>query len=307
MKSKEWVEIEAPTVDEALILGLTQLGITREEADIKVLDEGSSGFLGLGARESRVRVGYKNVSVSVEESAEEPVVVQPAAVKVEPSPAEEPPDTQREAEPVVLNEPAESKGVSMPVEPTKIAQDALPEVQETEASVQSSQPVVVETKETQEQSHIKAVVLEVAENLFRAFEVQPEVTWYAGDGRDRPELWLSLQGKDAVMLIEQDDSVLNAVQFLTRILVRSKVDGNFNLILDADGRRWQRTHKLEQLAKQTAEKAVRLGRPVRLQPMSARARRYVHMVLRQDSRVRTKSYGSGKGRAVTVFPTQESE
>jgi predicted RNA-binding protein Jag len=36
--------------------------------------------------------------------------------------------------------------------------------------------------------------------------------------------------------------------------------------------------------------------------MPARERRIVHMTLRKDDRVRTKSYGSGRGRAVTIFP-----
>jgi predicted RNA-binding protein Jag len=42
-----------------------------------------------------------------------------------------------------------------------------------------------------------------------------------------------------------------------------------------------------------------------MQPMPARQRRIVHMTLRKDQRVRTKSYGSGRGRAVTVFPVDK--
>lgn len=296
MKSKEWAEIEAPTVDEALILGLTQLGITRDEADIKVLDEGSTGFLGIGVREARVRVEHRVASTLVEELVSaEPIVVQKEAMPPEQPPVAKKPDVREVVEEEYREKPERRATALLPAK--SLGDTSQRAQKKSKVPVQELQP---EAEVTAEQVRINAVVLEIAENLFGALKIELEVTWRVGDGKDRPELWLSLQGEDAALLAEQE--VLNAAQFLTRILVRSKNDGNFNLILDANGHRWHHTHKLQQLALQTAEKATRLGRPVRLQPMTARERRYVHMVLRHDSRVRTQSYGSGKGRAVTVFP-----
>lgn len=320
MKSKEWVEIEAPTVDEALILGLTQLGITRDEANIKVLDEGSPGFLGLGAREARVRVECKEVgSQPVVDVSSELAAAPQKDVEVEEqiSPAEQSEAQERKEK--KHEKDLEEKPVPLADKTVKPDKEAYP--LEQKSKVKAEKEAVADDVEPIEASSISEVakkaatdpkririseeVLEIAEDLFGAFEIEAEVSWYDGDGKDRPELWLSLQGADAAEFIEQEGSVLNAAQFLTRILVRSKIDGNFNLILDANGHRWHHTHKLKQLARQTAEKAVRLGRPVRLQPMTSRERRYVHMMLRHDSRVRTKSYGSGQGRAVTVFPLKK--
>ncbi len=56
MGSDDSVVVTAPSVDEAIIVGLTRLVATRDEVDIEVLDEGSRGFLGIGAREARVRL-----------------------------------------------------------------------------------------------------------------------------------------------------------------------------------------------------------------------------------------------------------
>jgi spoIIIJ-associated protein len=50
------MEITAPSVDEAIILGLTRMAVTRDDVVIETLDEGSRGFLGLGARQARVRL-----------------------------------------------------------------------------------------------------------------------------------------------------------------------------------------------------------------------------------------------------------
>ncbi len=49
------VESIGRTVDDAIAAALSQLGVSRENADIIVLDEGSRGILGLGAKMARVR------------------------------------------------------------------------------------------------------------------------------------------------------------------------------------------------------------------------------------------------------------
>ena len=53
------LEIIAPSVEEALARGLEQLGVSKDQVDVDVLDEGTRGFLGLGSRQVRVRLSLK--------------------------------------------------------------------------------------------------------------------------------------------------------------------------------------------------------------------------------------------------------
>lgn len=53
------LEVIAPSVDNAVEQGLTQLGLPREAVDVEILDPGSHGFLGIGGRQVRVRLTVK--------------------------------------------------------------------------------------------------------------------------------------------------------------------------------------------------------------------------------------------------------
>jgi spoIIIJ-associated protein len=48
--------MSAPTVDEAIELGLKELDADRDEAEVEILSKGKTGFLGIGSESARVRV-----------------------------------------------------------------------------------------------------------------------------------------------------------------------------------------------------------------------------------------------------------
>ncbi len=66
------LEIIAPSVEEAIQKGLQELHLPREAVEVDVLDEGSRGFLGLGARQARVRLRIKPQEPAAPQSAPEP-------------------------------------------------------------------------------------------------------------------------------------------------------------------------------------------------------------------------------------------
>lgn len=53
------VEAAGKTVEEAIEAGLRELGAPREEVQVEVLEAGSKGFLGFGARLARVRLTWQ--------------------------------------------------------------------------------------------------------------------------------------------------------------------------------------------------------------------------------------------------------
>lgn len=66
-QEKTTLEVIAPTTDEAIANGLKQLGISEDLVDVEILDAGSRGLLGIGGRQSRVRLTIKAEPEKVEE------------------------------------------------------------------------------------------------------------------------------------------------------------------------------------------------------------------------------------------------
>lgn len=60
---KTTLEIIAPSVEEAVTRGLSQLGLPSDAVEVEVLDPGSHGFLGIGGRQARIRLSIKQVDL----------------------------------------------------------------------------------------------------------------------------------------------------------------------------------------------------------------------------------------------------
>ena len=82
---KASVEISAKTVEEAIARGLADLSLTREQAEITVLNPGRSGVLGFGAEDALVRIAtrpeLREMAAEVaepESDFEEPALAAPA-------------------------------------------------------------------------------------------------------------------------------------------------------------------------------------------------------------------------------------
>ena len=58
----DFIEVSAKTYDEAVTEALVKLGLTSDQVKIEVLDKGSSGFLGIGAKPVKIKV-TKNLTV----------------------------------------------------------------------------------------------------------------------------------------------------------------------------------------------------------------------------------------------------
>lgn len=199
---------EGKSVEEAIAMALEKLGLKEDEVDIKVIDEGSKGLLGLiGARDAVVEV----------------------RVKVNPA------KTGREFLESIL---------------PKMACQGKVEVDENKT--------------------------------------------------DDEQIYYNITGPDLGIIIGHRGETLDALQYLTSLVVNKSSNKYLRVLIDAEGYRQRREKTLENLAKRLAEKAISTGRKVMLEPMPPHERRIIHMTLRKDARVSTYSEGKEPYRKVLI-------
>lgn len=115
---------------------------------------------------------------------------------------------------------------------------------------------------------------------------------------------LNVAGGNPAVLIGKKGQTLEAIQSLVEKIV-NKHHNNHDKIrvqVDVEGYLETRRVNLEKLAVRLAEKSKRIRKPISLGPMSAYDRRIVHLALKSDPDVRTKSRGEGYVRKLTIFP-----
>ena len=121
-------------------------------------------------------------------------------------------------------------------------------------------------------------------------------------------LKFSVNGTDAALLIGKRGQTLEAIQTLVEKVVNkhNADNGKIRVQVDVEDYLKHRQENLEKLALKLAAKCKRIGKPIALGQMNAYERRIIHLVLKKDPEVRTKSKGEGYLRKLVIFPKKKS-
>lgn len=241
------LEIIAPSVEEAVEKGLRELGLTEDDVDVEVLDEGKRGLLGLGSRQARIALKIKGVSEKKEKAEKKQELVK--------------------------------------------THQALPE------EVDESRKMGAEPEEV-------SIARETINIILEKMRVNADVAVRLGESdnnRVQPVL-IDIEGKDLSFLIGRKAETINALQFVTSLIVGRELGRWVPLQIDVQHYRQRREDELRKLARRIADQVVSTGRKQALEPMPSNERRIVHIELRDNPKVETESVGEDPKRKVTVRP-----
>ena len=104
------------------------------------------------------------------------------------------------------------------------------------------------------------------------------------------------------LFIGQKGETIDAIQYLTNVSAYKDRDFVKKIVLDSQGYRQRRVEALEGMAHRAARRAARDGRAIELAPMSSSERRVIHLYLKENAGVSTRSEGNGEHRKVIVSP-----
>jgi spoIIIJ-associated protein len=173
---------------------------------------------------------------------------------------------------------------------------------ESEEDAEEEEEYPSEEEELRESAPVARQALE---ELLEKMGIQAEIEdyiKYPEDEDDYHKLILNVRGRDLGILIGRRGETLDALQYITRLIVGRELERRVNLVVDVEGYRVRRERSLRKLALRMAERAVATGRRQVLEPMPAAERRIVHVTLRDHADVVTESVGQDENRKVTILP-----
>jgi spoIIIJ-associated protein len=272
MSESRSIEASGPDVESAITKGIADLGVSRDDVIVEVLEEPTRRLLGLGAKLARVRLT---------------IIRAPATPAITPAPS------------------APSAKSTKPQSPAAPARAGAPTAARKrdfdEEDWSSDEEAASDQAELAQDATVGA---ETLRELLRYLEVEAKVVARpAHSESDEPQHWtLEIQGRDLGALIGRRGETLAALQYITRLIASRDLERRANIVIDVEGYKSRREMMLRRLAKRMAEQAVQRGRTVSLEPMPPYERRIIHLALRDHPNVTTESVGEGDHRKVTIIP-----
>lgn len=252
------------TVDEAVREALNELNITKDNAEIEVLDEGQKGFLGL--------IGSKDATVKVWPKVDETKSILNEIFN-------------EEIEPETSQEVVQNTDDELEFEDEEVSTD---EIQVEEA---------IKTLD-EENEEILSAAREFLGKILETLELENIVEMEL----ENNTLNVNVNGDENRLgiLIGKRGVTLDSIQYILNLIVNKKSSRYIRVNLDSSGYRDKRKKTLENLAGKMANKVLKTGRSIKLEPMNAYERKIIHTALQDFEGVLTHSEGKDPFRKVVI-------
>jgi len=119
---------------------------------------------------------------------------------------------------------------------------------------------------------------------------------------EKPEIFVDFSGPDSTLLLDRGGELLRALELLAFEILHLPSAEHEKISFDCKNQRSIRLQELRMAASVAAEKVRQTGTPYHFAPMSSRERRIIHLVLRDQTDLRTESDGEGFNRCVVLYP-----
>jgi spoIIIJ-associated protein len=113
---------------------------------------------------------------------------------------------------------------------------------------------------------------------------------------------LNIEGDTSGLLIGRKGRTLDALQFIVNKIVNKALEKRTQVVVDSENYRQRRRESLIQMALRMGEKAKNIGKPVVTNLLNPHDRRIVHMALRDNESLDTKSRGEGILKKILIIP-----
>jgi spoIIIJ-associated protein len=156
----------------------------------------------------------------------------------------------------------------------------------------------LETREEEPQEGDVDFARRTLEEILALIPLEATVVASRGEGR----ITLRVQGDRSGLLIGRKGTTLDALQFLVNKIASKALDKKIDVVIDSENYRRRKEDSLTQLALEMGDKAKRIKKPVTTNPMNPYDRRLIHLALKDDPQLETRSRGEGLLKRVVIIP-----
>ncbi len=279
MSNMDSTEAEGASVEEATREAIERLGARADEVTIEVIATPRAGVLGLGARNARVRVTRKSADAAG--AAQTPAAPsnsgQAAPARSEGAPGGRPRGRENQRR-------GRNDGRAQ-------SQSAAGSAGEDDSGAAGRKSADLE----EQRREAMAILKQILEQMGEPTEVREVQV-------DAETVEIEIKGDGSGILIGRHGQTLDALEYIVNRILARRIKDAEPISLETEAYRARRRQQLHRMALSMGEKAKREHKPVRLEPMPPRDRRVVHLALKDDPMITTRSAGDGTMRAIEIVP-----
>jgi spoIIIJ-associated protein len=138
---------------------------------------------------------------------------------------------------------------------------------------------------------------ETLEKILSLIPVDTTINAEQSDGK----IALNIEGDTSGILIGRKGKTLDALQYIVNRVVNKGSDKKIRVVVDSENYRKRRVESLTQLALKMGDKVKRLKKPITTNPLNPHDRRIVHLALKDDENLDTRSRGEGVLKKVVIM------
>lgn len=332
--TKEYI-VTGRTVEEAVTSAHSRYG-RDGEVTYEILEMPKKGFLGLGAKEAKIRVkvtedekitldallsdvldkkpaeksqaqksgqSQKNQNAQGQKQKNQPQ--KPAAEKkdqpqqkagVQKQNGQKQKQNQVRSDKPQQNQPKSQQNQPKAEKPPVKTEKPQAKAEKPQKPARSETPVVITEEEM-------GYAVEFAETLIRSMELDAKVLRVTDeDGQSAPRI--NIEGDDTGILIGHHGETLDAIQYLINLSANRRSGGEsrefVKIAVDVENYRAKREAALRALARRMAEKSKKYKKNIVLEPMNPYERRIIHSEIQEIEDVSTHSVGYDENRKIVI-------
>lgn len=164
-----------------------------------------------------------------------------------------------------------------------------------------SKPAIIRVRE---KTLVDDIGKDFLERLLDKMGVEAEVISTFDEEKNLVDM--NIKGEDMGIVIGKRGTTLDAIQYLTSLVINKNSENYTKVKLDTENYRSRRKETLENLARNIASKVKRTRKSVTLEPMNPYERRIIHSALQSDKNIDTFSVGDDPYRKVVISNKKRS-